>query len=49
MIGLLWAAIILTLVVFWRLRRVAGVLLIPYLAWVTFASVLNWQLWVLNR
>jgi translocator protein len=48
-IALLWVAIVATLVVFWRQRPVAGVLLIPYLAWVTFASVLNWQLWMLNR
>jgi len=33
---------------FWRVRRLAAVILVPYLAWVTFASVLNWQFIVEN-
>ncbi|MBD3730502.1 MAG: tryptophan-rich sensory protein [Sphingomonadales bacterium] len=33
----------LTVVLFWRVRRAAGLLLLPYLAWVLFASALNWQ------
>lgn len=45
---LLWFAILWTLVVFWKQRLVSGVLLIPYLAWVSFAAVLNYQVWVLN-
>jgi tryptophan-rich sensory protein len=44
----LWCAILATLVRFWKIRPGAGVLLIPYLCWVTFASVLNYQLWRLN-
>lgn len=40
--------IILTMVFFWRIRTLAGALLIPYLAWVLFASALNFQLWRLN-
>jgi tryptophan-rich sensory protein len=31
------------LVLFWRVRPLAGMLLLPYLAWVLFAAVLNWQ------
>jgi len=45
---LLWLLIACTLVSFWRLKVVAGLLLVPYLAWVTFASVLNYTLWKLN-
>lgn len=45
---LLWAAIAATLLSFWRIRRTAAVLLIPYLLWVTFAVYLNASLWRLN-
>ena len=45
---LLWIAILVTIVLFWRLERVAGILLVPYLAWVSFAAVLNFTLWQLN-
>lgn len=45
---LLWLLIAGTLVYFWRLKPVAGLLLTPYLAWVTFASALNYTLWQLN-
>jgi translocator protein len=47
-IVLLWLLIVATLVLFWRARTVAGVLLLPYLAWVSFATVLNFALWQLN-
>jgi tryptophan-rich sensory protein len=46
---LLWLSILATVVVFWRVTGVAGMLLLPYAAWVTFAAVLNGSLWVLNR
>jgi tryptophan-rich sensory protein len=48
-IALLWAAILATLLRFHRLDRVAGWLLAPYLAWVSFASILNLAVWLLNR
>jgi tryptophan-rich sensory protein len=44
----LWFLIVVTLVGFWRARPLAGALLIPYLLWVGFASVLNFSLWQLN-
>ena len=44
----LWALIVVTLVAFWRVRPVAGALLIPYLLWVSFAAALNYSLWQLN-
>lgn len=40
-IGLLWVAIVATIAEFWRLRPSAALLLVPYLAWVSFASILN--------
>ena len=41
----LLALIAATAVLFWRIRRLPGVLLLPYLAWVTFASALTWAMW----
>lgn len=37
-----------TLVLFWRVRLLAGALLVPYAVWVAFASILNLALWRLN-
>jgi len=45
---LLWVLILATLIGFWRARRIAGVLLLPYLLWVSFASALNYAVWRLN-
>ncbi|WP_235908650.1 TspO/MBR family protein [Roseiconus nitratireducens] len=45
---MLWLAIALTLTSFWTVSQVAGALMIPYLAWVTFASALNFAIWRLN-
>ena len=47
-IVVLWGFILATLISFYRLERLAGVLLVPYLAWVTFATVLNGAVWRLN-
>lgn len=47
-IFVLWILIVVTLVCFWRVRPLAGALLIPYLLWVSFASALNYTLWQLN-
>jgi translocator protein len=47
-IVLLWAAIVGTTVAFWRRSLVAGLLFVPYLAWVSFAAVLNFAIWRLN-
>lgn len=44
----LWALIVATLIAFWRHHTLAGVLLIPYLLWVSFASVLTFATWQLN-
>jgi benzodiazapine receptor len=45
---ILWALILGTVVAFWRVRPLAGALLLPYLAWVTFASALTFTTWQLN-
>lgn len=47
-IVLLWIAIAATMAAFWQRSRVAGLLLVPYLAWVTFAAALNYSIWQLN-
>ena len=47
-IVLLWLAIVATLVAFRPVNRTAAWLLVPYLAWVSFAAVLNGTLWRLN-
>ncbi|MHC4294784.1 MAG: TspO/MBR family protein [Planctomycetota bacterium] len=44
----LWAAIVLTTVAFFKVSKLAGWLMIPYLAWVSFAAVLNFAIWRLN-
>ncbi len=45
----LWAAILLTVINFFGISRVAGALLVPYIAWVSYAAVLNGALYILNR
>jgi benzodiazapine receptor len=48
-IGVLWAAILATLIAFLRVSLGAGLLLVPYIVWVSFAAVLNWSIYLLNR
>lgn len=45
---ILLIAILATIRAFWRADQPAGLLLIPYAAWVAFATVLNWTIWRLN-
>jgi tryptophan-rich sensory protein len=44
----LLAAIVATTIAFWSKSMMAGILLLPYLGWVAFASVLNFTIWRLN-
>ncbi len=45
---LLWIAILLTIQNFLKVSKFAGVLLLPYLLWVSFATLLNLSLWIQN-
>ena len=47
-IVLLWMAIVVTTATFWRRSMLAGVLFVPYLAWVSFAALLNFAIWRMN-
>ena len=48
LLGLILLTLIALVVLFWRVRRLAGLLLLPYLAWVCFATLLNYQFLQLN-
>lgn len=45
---LLWLLILAAIVLFYRISKPAGYLMIPYLLWVTFAGYLNFQIYLLN-
>jgi translocator protein len=47
-IVLLWLLVAATVLSFWPIHRLAALLLVPYLLWVSFASALTWSLWRLN-
>ncbi|WP_279222904.1 TspO/MBR family protein [Stutzerimonas kunmingensis] len=44
----LWALIAATIAAFWKVKKFAALLLVPYLAWVTFASALTYACWTRN-
>lgn len=48
-IVVLWLMILATILVFWRVSPLAAALLVPYLMWVSFATLLNAGFWRLNR
>ena len=45
---ILWLAILLTIVSFYRISKTAGLLLLPYIFWVSFATILNFFIWQMN-
>ncbi len=45
----LWILILITTIKFYRLDKVAGFLMVPYLIWVSFAGILNYYVWQLNK
>ncbi|MDD2732281.1 MAG: tryptophan-rich sensory protein [Candidatus Pacebacteria bacterium] len=45
---ILWVFISMTIVNFLKISRIAGLLLVPYIIWVSFAAVLNFFLWIIN-
>lgn len=46
---ILWIFILLTIINFYRISKPAGIIMIPYLLWVTFASILNYAIYSLNK
>jgi tryptophan-rich sensory protein len=48
-IAVLWVAILATIILFFRVSVPAGVMLLPYIAWVSFAAVLNAAIFGLNH
>jgi benzodiazapine receptor len=47
-IVVLWVLILLTIFAFAKINKLAAWLLVPYIAWVSFASILNYTIWKLN-
>jgi len=47
-IVILFVAIVANMILFWRIERLATLLLAPYAAWVAFATILNVSIWLLN-
>lgn len=47
-IAMLWLAVLGTLLTFWPLDRLAGLLIVPYLVWVSYAAALNFSIWRAN-
>lgn len=45
---ILWALILIITREFYKIRRAAGILFIPYILWVSFATILNFAIWQLN-
>ena len=46
---ILWLLIVYLIIIFWQIDKRASILLWPYLVWVSFASVLNYSILMLNR
>jgi tryptophan-rich sensory protein len=45
----LWTLILVVTTLFYRIHLISGILMVPYLAWVSFAVVLNGFIWWMNR
>jgi tryptophan-rich sensory protein len=45
---MLWTAILATIMLFYKISKKAGILLVPYIFWVSFAAFLNYSVWMLN-
>lgn len=45
---ILWFFILVVIYKFWKIEPKAGILLLPYLLWVSFASILSYSIWLLN-
>ncbi len=47
--GVLGASVLVLIILIWTLNRLAGSLLIPYVLWVSFATYLTYNIWILNK
>lgn len=47
-IVLLWLAVLLTIIKFYKINKTAGWILIPYIVWLSLATALNYYVWILN-
>lgn len=47
-ISFLWILIIITIILFYKVNKISAFLLIPYLLWVSYASILNYTIWRIN-
>ena len=45
---ILWITILLTIINFYKVSKKAGLLLLPYIIWVSVATILNYYIWILN-
>jgi tryptophan-rich sensory protein len=45
---MLWFSILYTIINFYRVSKLAGLILLPYILWVSFAGFLNYFIWILN-
>ncbi|KKR08142.1 MAG: Integral membrane protein [Parcubacteria group bacterium GW2011_GWC2_39_14] len=45
----LWVVILMNILIFFKIDKWSGILLIPYFLWVSFAGVLNYFFWILNK
>lgn len=46
---IMWLAVLLTIIYFYKISKPAGLILLPYLLWVSFATVLNYEIFILNK
>ena len=47
-IAMLWLALLATVIAFFQKSKTAGFIMLPYMAWVSFAAALNFAFWQLN-
>jgi len=47
-ISLLWVSLVILIYQFWKISIVASIMLLPYILWVSFATMLNFSIWQLN-
>lgn len=45
----LWFVLLMNILIFFKIDKWAGVLLVPYFLWTSFAAVLNYFFWILNK